>query len=912
MVCLVTVAAYGQQLPQILTLNTISVCQGSAIDIPFGTTGIYSTGNVFTAQLSNASGSFNSPVSLGTLSGSSGGTISGLISATQSAGSGYKIRVVSSAPVLTGPEYPANIVVLSKPTAAQILISPTGSPTICQGGSIALSVPANAGFAYQWYKDNQPIAGATTDILNAGAAGAYYAEVFNSSGCSRSSGVKNVIVNTVPANITPGGVQTICAGQSLSLQANTGSGLTYQWLLGGIPISGATTSAYQASMAGNYSVLVTNSLSCSSESGALTLNVANCGPAVTSISSPSMCQGSTVDVVFNIATTYNAGNVFTAQLSNATGSFASPITIGTLASTTGGTINTTIPASQTAGSGYRIRILSSNPASTGGDNGSDLIVSLKPTAAQATITNAGTISICPGSFATLNAAPTPGFGYQWFLNNSPISGATTSNCSASAAGTYYVVVTNSSGCSRPSGTKAVTQLPAPPATISPASQQTICAGQSVSFQANTGTGLSYQWFLNGLAIPGATNSNYTSVTAGNHLVEVTNSNGCTVASSSTNVTLIGCGAVISDTGTRRVCQGGAITVNFGGPVFNAGNIFTLQLSDATGGFANPQNLATLTGIGNGTISANIPQGTPAGINYKLRVTSTSPITNGITSSLTIRVQELIADTPSLCAVSVEPSSGKNQLVWNKAPSTNIDSFIIYRITASSGQYQRIGAQPYGSYSTFLDNTADPLVQAQRYYITAKNNCGETPAGTKHRTMHLSISKGQDANTWNLIWNGYSGFAHTSYNIWRGSSAANMQLIASIEANSFNSFTDLAAPSGTLYYMISVADAPSCNPTARTTGNFLISSNISSNNRMLGRTDVSVFPNPCAGEGRLTITAGSEDSYQVIVRDILGRTVETLQAETGKETIFGRNLVSGIYAIEVLGTDNSVVAKWIKQ
>ena len=72
----------------------------------------------------------------------------------------------------------------------------------------------------------------------------------------------------------------------------------------------------------------------------------------------------TVD--FTSAGTFNAGNVYTAQLSSSTGSFAVPTSIGTLSSTANsGTINITIPAAMVSGAGYKIRVVSSDPVVTG-------------------------------------------------------------------------------------------------------------------------------------------------------------------------------------------------------------------------------------------------------------------------------------------------------------------------------------------------------------------------------------------------------------------------------------------------------------------------------------------------------------------------------------------------------------------
>jgi len=82
----------------------------------------------------------------------------------------------------------------------------------------------------------------------------------------------------------------------------------------------------------------------------------------------------------NITTTdaFTAGNIYTVQLSDATGSFTTPTSIGTLASTANGPmdINFTIPSGTATGSGYRIRIVSSAPAVTSADNGSDITITL--------------------------------------------------------------------------------------------------------------------------------------------------------------------------------------------------------------------------------------------------------------------------------------------------------------------------------------------------------------------------------------------------------------------------------------------------------------------------------------------------------------------------------------------------------
>jgi len=79
---------------------------------------------------------------------------------------------------------------------------------------------------------------------------------------------------------------------------------------------------------------------------------------------------------------FNSGNVFSIQLSDETGSFASPTTIGTIsgASAEGtdpsGTINFTIPPATVSGNGYLIQIVSTDPVLTSNLTASPITITL--------------------------------------------------------------------------------------------------------------------------------------------------------------------------------------------------------------------------------------------------------------------------------------------------------------------------------------------------------------------------------------------------------------------------------------------------------------------------------------------------------------------------------------------------------
>jgi uncharacterized delta-60 repeat protein len=87
------------------------------------------------------------------------------------------------------------------------------------------------------------------------------------------------------------------------------------------------------------------------------------------------CPGSTSSITYQTNNEVNPGNVFSVQLSDANGSFASPMVIGSRETVSlGRSLNITIPSNTPSGSGYRLRIVGSDPAYTSPDNGFDIAV----------------------------------------------------------------------------------------------------------------------------------------------------------------------------------------------------------------------------------------------------------------------------------------------------------------------------------------------------------------------------------------------------------------------------------------------------------------------------------------------------------------------------------------------------------
>ena len=96
------------------------------------------------------------------------------------------------------------------------------------------------------------------------------------------------------------------------------------------------------------------------------------------VSSGSFCQGETFTVNFSqsLCNFLNSpsANVYSVQLSNAAGSFSSPVVIGTATGTVPVAITCTVPGGTPAGTGYLLRMAANSPAASGPDNGSNITI----------------------------------------------------------------------------------------------------------------------------------------------------------------------------------------------------------------------------------------------------------------------------------------------------------------------------------------------------------------------------------------------------------------------------------------------------------------------------------------------------------------------------------------------------------
>jgi sugar lactone lactonase YvrE len=170
-------------------------------------------------------------------------------------------------------------------------------------------------------------------------------------------------------------------------------------------------------------------------------------------------------------------------------------------------------------------------------------------------------AFCSGDSLLLAANTGAGLTYQWKLNGINIAGATSANYFAKAMGNYTVQVKSANNCIKNSTSKYLVINSLPTSTIT-SIKNTFCIGDSVNLIGNTGTGLTYQWKLNGTNIVGATNANYYAKQSGQYTLEVTNAKGCKKLSIVKTMTAIDFpNATITAQSPITFCQGGTVTLS---------------------------------------------------------------------------------------------------------------------------------------------------------------------------------------------------------------------------------------------------------------------------------------------------------------------------------------------------------------
>ena len=285
-----------------------SICAGATATVPFTVTGSFeTTGITYTAQLSNAAGSFTNPDPIGTRSTS---PITVTLPTNLIAGTGYRIRVIASAPSTA---VVSNAITV-KPLPTAVL---SGGASVSAGESTNLSI-ALTGDAPWTYKlsNNQTYTATATPAITA-------------------------VTPSVTTTYTLLSVSNACGNGNVS---------------------------------GSAFITVIPRIS------------------VADVALGSICVGTNVSLPFVVTGSFATSSSYTAQLSDAAGSFTTPVNLKT-----GNTspLDINIPTNLPAGNGYRLRVIAN---------------------ANATSISSAAFAIKVRPTATLSGNPTINFGETAALN----------------------------------------------------------------------------------------------------------------------------------------------------------------------------------------------------------------------------------------------------------------------------------------------------------------------------------------------------------------------------------------------------------------------------------------------------------------------------------------------------------------
>ncbi len=611
----------------------------------------------------------------------------------------------------------------------QVTTQPS-SQTITAGQTATFSVTAmgTAPLSYQWRQNGTAISGATsstytTPAETTSANGAQFTVVVSNSAGNVTSSAAVLTVNpapVAPSITTQPSSRTITAGQTgtFSVTATGTAPLSYQWRQNGTAISGATSSTYTTpaettSASGTqFTVVVTNTAgNVTSSAAVLTVNPAPVAPSITTQPfSQTITAGQTA--TFSVTATGTAPLSYQWSLNGTAISGATSSTY-------------TTPAETTSASGAQFTVVVSNTEGYVTSSAAVLTVNPAPVAPSIT-TQPSSQTITAGQTATfaVTATGTAPLSYQWSLNGTAISGATSSTYTTpaettSANGAQFTVVVSNTAGNATSSAAVLTVNPAPvaPSITTQPSSQTITAGQTATFSVTaTGTApLSYQWSSNGTAISGATSSTYTTP------AETTSASGAQFA------------VVVSNTAGNATSSAAILTVNAvppgrlvaGASALSFGNVNIGSSSSLGVTFTNSGsssiNISNVTISGPGFTASGVSAGliVTSGQIVTLNVTFAPAATGSVTGS--VSVVSNASNSPAsitLTGTGVAPISQSGTLNWTASTSTVI-GYDVYRGTVSGGPYTKINSSVDAT-TTFTDTT----VQAgQTYYwvVTAVNS-----------------------------------------------------------------------------------------------------------------------------------------------------------------------------------------------
>lgn len=397
------------------TASTVNVTVNAPVAVnPITGTLTVCSGNSTLLNNTTPSGSWSSTnTAVGTVSG---GSVTGISGGT----------TTISYTVTSGGCTSASTAIVTVNTTPAATTSPSGTVTICTGGSQVLTAsPSTAGLTFQWQDGSGDIAGETNSTYTATAAGTYRVRITGTGPCTGTSAYVTVVnggasvVPSVTVVTSPG--TTICSAVGTvtfnATPVNGGSSPTYQWYVNSTAVGTSTPSySYIPANGDIVTCVLTSSLPCATPSTASDADTMNVTTSVTPGVSIDPAPNDTICTSGSV--TYNAlpvnGGPTPTYIWNVNGM---NVGTGPSYSTTPSNGDVVICTMTGSASCASATVATSAP----------LTMTVAAPAVNAVSISASPTTIHPGETVTFAAiAPNggPGAVYQWFIDGILVSGAT--------------------------------------------------------------------------------------------------------------------------------------------------------------------------------------------------------------------------------------------------------------------------------------------------------------------------------------------------------------------------------------------------------------------------------------------------------------------------------------------------------
>jgi len=593
----------------------------------------------------------------------------------------------------------------------------------------------------------------------------------------------------------------------------------------------------------------------------------------------SLCPGDTFSVIYATTYPFKTGNVFTVQLSDGSGSFANPDTVGSLSAVTGDTITCVVPIDASLGTNYRLRIRATNPARISAPGAQAIKINTPPA-----LNAANNTPICKGDTIelTVNASYTTGVSFSWTGPGSYSgSGQTPVRLNAAHADTGdYVVTANIAGCLSKDTTR-VSLYPDPVAPTA-SSNSPVCPGATIDLSATSSTsGVTYSWTGPGSFSSNAQNPsiiNAGSGHAGTYSVTVTSPQGCVSLPATTNVQVYITTAMPTAGSNSPLCTGQDLqltastvtgaTYTWQGPVSYSSNTQNPSISYVSKNMAGKYYVtATINGCTSpaDTVDVVVNDGPQIGI-YPSPYDSICP--GGNLTFVAVTSNTGSSPVQYQWLKNGQPFSGANSVTWNTGNITGGD--IIQCLLSSQGNC-----------SSVISDTSSS--------ITLKNKPVFQPS------VAITANPGTDIGPWVLV----TFTAHYT----GGGNLPQFQWL--------RNGSPVVGATGPVWGTTDISDGDSISVRLTSSDMCAQPKDVYSNKLRItinlsvaetGSRDWKIFPNP--NNGKFILEGKSNDNVELILCNAVGQVMDKQAVEQSKGNViqqldYSGRVGAGIYFLHVI-------------